>query len=362
VIQRGLDWLVETQNQDGGWTQGEDSGRGRDGEVLDHSNVADSCNALLALLRSGGSPKSGALATVMTRGAGFVCGQIEASDADSLWVTDVRNTRVQMKIGTYVDTFLSSLVLAELKGRMASAAENQRVDAALAKVIHKIEKNQQTDGRWAGSGWAPVLGQSLAGKGLNRAAQNGAEVSQLAIQLNRNSFAAVDGVKPAAESAGVALYAGASELSVLQDTSNTDAMREQSLREELSKTKDEKRRDELEKDLGRIVEGKEAQQAAQTAMIDRLDEPGFVSGFGSNGGEEFLSYMNISESLVLRGDDQWRQWDVAMAKNLERVQNQDGSWSGHHCITGRTFCTSAALLVLLADRTPVPSELVAKAR
>jgi len=32
------------------------------------------------------------------------------------------------------------------------------------------------------------------------------------------------------------------------------------------------------------------------------------------------------------------------------IQNQDGTWTGHHCITGRTFCTSAALLVLTVDR------------
>jgi len=35
------------------------------------------------------------------------------------------------------------------------------------------------------------------------------------------------------------------------------------------------------------------------------------------------------------------------------VQNADGSWSGHHCITGRTFCTAAALNVLTIDRSPI---------
>ena len=39
------------------------------------------------------------------------------------------------------------------------------------------------------------------------------------------------------------------------------------------------------------------------------------------------------------------------------MQNEDGSWTGHHCITGRTFCTAAALLVLMGDRTPVPVEI-----
>ena len=37
------------------------------------------------------------------------------------------------------------------------------------------------------------------------------------------------------------------------------------------------------------------------------------------------------------------------------VQNGDGSWTGHHCITGRTFCTAAALLVLMSDRAPAPT-------
>jgi hypothetical protein len=85
-----------------------------------------------------------------------------------------------------------------------------------------------------------------------------------------------------------------------------------------------------------------------------LDDPQFLAGFGNNGGEEFLSYMNISETLVARGGPEWERWDRAISDTINRVQNSDGSWSGDHCITGRTFCTSAALLTLLADRMPVP--------
>jgi hypothetical protein len=39
-----------------------------------------------------------------------------------------------------------------------------------------------------------------------------------------------------------------------------------------------------------------------------------------------------------------------MTANLNNIQNKDGSWSGQHCITSRTFCTSSALLVLMIDR------------
>jgi hypothetical protein len=64
--------------------------------------------------------------------------------------------------------------------------------------------------------------------------------------------------------------------------------------------------------------------------------------------------MNLAESLAVKGGDEWRRWDYGMTASYSRVQNDDGSWSGSHCITGRTFCTSAALLTLMADRTPVP--------
>ena len=72
--------------------------------------------------------------------------------------------------------------------------------------------------------------------------------------------------------------------------------------------------------------------------------------------------MQLSESLVLKADDVWKRWDQAVSDNLNRVQNEDGSWTGHHCITGRTFCTSAALLTLMADRVRFPETALAEAR
>ena len=63
-----------------------------------------------------------------------------------------------------------------------------------------------------------------------------------------------------------------------------------------------------------------------------------------------MSYLNIGESLFQKGGEEWAKWQEVIGKNLGNVQNGDGSWSGHHCITGRTFCTSAALQVLTIDR------------
>jgi hypothetical protein len=367
AARRGLDWILETQHADGGWGQGEEAAHmGRSvGAPSDVSNVGDSCISLLALIRAGGLEEKSPYAGALRRGLAFVCGKVEAADEDSLHVTDVHGTRLQMKIGTNVDTFLASMALSEAKGAEGTSGDpalDRRVDQALAKVLRKIHANQRNDGTWENRGWAPVLSLSIAGKGLNRAAQAGADLPSELLGRSEDFFIGFDEAAPSAEAAGVALYSSSAGLGGLQEFANSGVVKERDLKLQLAEAKDDETKRRIEADLAKVELGRKQCEEAQQSVVARLDNPSFVAGFGSNGGEEFLSYMNISESLVLRGDDTWRRWDQAMAGNLGRVQNQDGSWSGHHCITGRNFCTATAVLVLLADRTPVPPEVVAAAR
>ena len=115
-------------------------------------------------------------------------------------------------------------------------------------------------------------------------------------------------------------------------------------------------KEKAETDLKRVDEIRTAQAAAVNGIAGKLDDKDFIAGFGNNGGEEFLSYMNIGEMMAVKGGNEWNKWEQGMSANLDRVQNDDGSWSGQHCITGRTFCTAAALLTLMADRAPVPAD------
>ncbi|MHC4854195.1 MAG: hypothetical protein ACYTF5_19510 [Planctomycetota bacterium] len=85
-----------------------------------------------------------------------------------------------------------------------------------------------------------------------------------------------------------------------------------------------------------------------------LSSDRFLTGFGSMGGEEFISYMNISDSLSRHKDAKdgaWSKWNGSIKERLEKLQNKNGTWAGHHCITGRVACTSAAILTLLTERT-----------
>ncbi len=86
------------------------------------------------------------------------------------------------------------------------------------------------------------------------------------------------------------------------------------------------------------------------AQVDRLSDEQLLKGFGNNGGEEFLSYLMTSESLVILGGEKWTKWNSSMHGRLARIQNNDGSWSGHHCITSPVFCTAAVVQTLNVEK------------
>jgi hypothetical protein len=359
-VNRGLQWLAAHQDKDGGWGQGEESenmGHGMD-NLRGVSNVADTCIATLALIRAGSTPAKGPYAKNIKGGIDFICGEVEKAEPQGLFVTSVKGTRVQSKLGPYIDTFMASLVLAEVKGQMPDAQSEKRVSAALNKTLEKIAKNQKDDGTWDNQGWAPTLSQAMAGKALNRASQAGAPVNEKVRQKTetyaRKQYDQKSGGFSKDGSAGVSLYSSASSLGNMQDSANTNTIKMKETEQQLAKAKTQDERDRLQGDMKRYRENEKDLDSARQAVVKKLEDPSFVQGFGSNGGEEFLSYMNIGESLVVKGGPEWQKWDQSMTANMNRIQNKDGSWTGHHCITGRTFCTGAALLVLTVDRAPVP--------
>lgn len=358
-VNKGIAYLISQQHSSGGWTEGEESQYMRSAGHANREvpNVADTSMTTLALMRAGSFPNSGKYSANVQKAIAFICSSIEESDADSLSVSTVRGTRVQAKLGPNVDTFLASLALSEAKDHMANSRDNQRVSAALAKVIHKIEKNQNADGTWSGGGWAPVHSQALAAKGLNRAKQVGAlvkdDILARAENYSKGSFDAKTSSFSMAGAASVPLYAAGAGLGALQESINTGRNEKAQLEKIItSKTAPQSQQKDAEAKLQRLDSAERAQQRSMDAVVGRLEDASFVSGFGCNGGEEFLSYLHISETLLANNSQKWPSWDKSITTNINKVQGQDGSWMGQHCITSRTFCTSAALLVLMADRAP----------
>jgi hypothetical protein len=88
-----------------------------------------------------------------------------------------------------------------------------------------------------------------------------------------------------------------------------------------------------------------AYEVYQSAKV-QAQRDDVMDGFGSNGGEEFLSYLQTGESMVIGKDDAWKNWYDNISGRLLKIQNDDGSWNGHHCITSPVFCTATSLLIL----------------
>ena len=59
-----------------------------------------------------------------------------------------------------------------------------------------------------------------------------------------------------------------------------------------------------------------------------------------------MSFLMTGESLMMQGGDEWKKWYDVTTGKLINIQNNDGSWNGHHCITSPVFCTATCLLIL----------------
>jgi Squalene-hopene cyclase C-terminal domain/Prenyltransferase and squalene oxidase repeat len=337
AVDKGARWLASVQGADGGWGQdGGEASSARPGERLESSgnDVANTAVAALALLQAGRQYEP-----QVERALAFVLQRIEASPADGLAITDRQGTQIQRKLGPYIDTFLSSMLMSQIDGRASTPALNARVRKALQKTVAKIEKHQQSDGSWnIAGGWAPVLGTSMASRSLFAAQNRGVAVDAAVLKRAENytvsalstpstpvTGGAAGGVSagrpvaaPAAraEAAGVPLYQSAQAL------------------EQLSRSAGDR-----EKNAKQI-----------SAIQGQLANAAFVGGYGSMGGEEFFSYLNISDSMKRVGGEAWSKWHAGITQKILGLQNNDGTWAGHHCITGRVAMTSAAILNLTVDR------------
>ena len=308
----GVAWLKAAQLADGGW------GAGAFGQAAGvQSDVATTSMAVLALARDGGV--KGPHARSIDRGLSFVIAAVMESPRDSARVRTPEGTQPQYKLGPMVDTHMAALVLSELAGQLPPARDAE-VQIALDRVVGKVQLAQNADGSFEGSGWAPVLSSSVAAMSLVQAQEKGVDIAPEVLAradgYQDQQFDRSTGAFDASAGAGVELYSMAYNL-------RADA--------------DKKKRG--------VAGAGQAEAAARSAVTgSRADQ--VINGFGSVGGEEMLSYMMISDTLAETGGEDWRSWDGRISDWLTSIQNADGSWAGHHCITSQTFTTAVALMTL----------------
>jgi hypothetical protein len=377
AVEKGAKWLASVQGADGGW--GQDGGAAshvRQNENLESqgNDVANTAVAALSLLRASDQYRPN-----VERAVDFILKKIEASPNDGLSITDVNQTQIQRKLGPFIDTFLASMLLARVDGTLAKA-NNARVRKGLEKCVAKIERNQMSDGSWnIAGGWAPVLGTSLASRGLYMASAKGVVVSAEVLaraddytvkSQKGGGSAALGSVGGVGGGAGGGADPGSSPgrdgarsaRETAEYAISTDGLVHE--KDSISSTRPITKSGSLSaaagvdlyqsaqalEQLSRTAESRDKNKDEIAVISAKLSDAKFVEGFGSIGGEEFFSYLNISDSLKRTGGKEWSDWHSKITQKILKLQNNDGTWAGHHCITGRVAVTSAAILNLTSDR------------
>jgi hypothetical protein len=349
AIEKGAKWLASVQGADGGWGQdGGETSYVRQTENLESkgNDVANTAVAALALLRAGNQYRPN-----VERAVDFILKKIEASPTNGLAITDVNQTQIQRKLGPYIDTFLASMLLSQVDGTLAGT-NKARARRGLEKCVAKIERNQQRDGSWnVGGGWAPVLGTSLASRSLYEASQKGVKVDREVMaraetytvnsQKGQGSVGGgsgggivTGGGRGGVTGGGSISVGGIARSESLSAAAGVELYQDAQALEQLSRTAEDRKKN----------------AAAINGISAKLSDARFVEGYGSIGGEEFFSYLNISDSLKRTGGKAWSEWYSKITQKILKLQNNDGTWAGHHCITGRVAVTSAAILNLTLDR------------
>jgi hypothetical protein len=305
------------------------------------------------LLRTDNTLSKGEFSGNLKKAVNFLLKTVEECPDSQVYLTTLTNTQPQTKLGRNIDVILTAQFLTNiLRYEIGDAAIKKRIEKALDKCIARIQSGQDKDGSWKDGGWAPVLQSALANNALESAGDVGRKVDEDVMKKSREYQAGNFDTKTNAavteKAAGVMLYG----LSSTTRASAKESKRARDLVEKAKqegKIKDDKVTEENLKAAGATT--LEAKQLATAYSINQASQQqalreDVMQGFGNNGGEEFMSYLMTGESILMQGGNDWKKWYDMMSAKLVTIQNNDGSWNGHHCITSPVFCTGTCLLIL----------------
>ena len=355
-VRDGLSWLREAQLQNGGYGAGSHSAQHIKDPHAVKADPATTSMVATAFLRSGNTLRSGKYSQNLEKAIKFLLETVENAASDSPYITEVRNTQIQTKLGQNIDAVLTAQFLSNLLDRKLKGIDKRRVERCLDICVSKIQNGTDGDGKQGGAGWAGVLQSGLANSALESAQAVGVEVDEEVLERSRNyqkgNYNDKTGVVSTEDGAGVMLYAvsGSVRASAKEARKAKEAMNKAKLEGKIAQ--------EAEVSVANLKKAGFSESEAMEyntsynvyqSAKQKVQEEDVLNGFGNNGGEEFLSFLQTGESLVVNGDNDWKKWYDDMSGRILKIQNADGSWNGHHCITSPVFCTATSVLLLTVE-------------
>lgn len=362
-LQSGIVWLSEAQAKDGGWGAGSHSRQDvRDPHAV-QTDPATTAFTALAIVRAGNSLTEGPYHQSVRKALEYLLKAVENTEEGANNITKLSSTQPQSKLGRNIDVSMTTQFLTRVtEFAVGDETLEKRIAEAIQKCVTMIEKGQNDDGSFRGGSWAGVLSSTMANNALEQVeVVNGAydmdvavdkEVLEKSREYQAQNVDASGTVKTEA-AAGIELYAFSS---TKRATERHKQEAEEVIRDEIATgalpadavvSEENLMNAGISEDRAKTLTYSYQANGAATQALKSED---VLSGFGNNGGEEFLSYMMTSESMVLEGGKEWDEWNEKMVKRLSKIQNKDGSWNGHHCITSPVFCTAAVIATLTVER------------
>ena len=303
--ERGVQWLLKTMHRDG--SCGIDIGQ--------TSDIGCSAIVGLALLAQGNTQVEGPRSREVRKIVNYLLRCVDNMPSDD--ITSATSTQLQNKIGRHAHTFFATLFLSQVMGE---GFDPGAIRPKLSKLVATVVKTQTSEGHWGGNSWAPTLGTVMGWCCLRGAHFAGFGTSDMA-NKTADHLVKLMGQNLGNRSGSWmhTLYKNATGVRVLY------AMQ------------------------------RENEEVAQKAFKDVLQlVTKDNTPFSQAGGEEYLAFHLMTETMLQKGGADWKKWFPVCRDKIIGVQNQDGSWTGRHCITSRTFCTAAAVLVLSAPNRYLP--------
>ncbi len=364
-IDQGLDWLANAQHPDGGWGAGFHS---KQGELDPHKVPADPATTAMvsmAILRTGTNLEHGELKTALGKATEYLLKAVEGANNKTLFITDVRGTQIQSKLGDHIDLVLTTQYLTNLLDELEDGSQfYTRVFAAVNKSAELVQETQDAQGKTKGAGWAGVLQSAFASSALEAAEVKGANVDKAKLReskaYQKGNYNPVTKKTETLDGAGITLYA-------VSGSARANAKEARKAKEYIKSANDSGVIVESDVSYDNLVKaGMDEEEALSLDASYKVYEAAKITaqqadvmnGFGNNGGEEFMSFLQTGESMIVNKDDAWKKWFDSVSANLLNIQNNDGSWNGHHCITSPVFCTATCLLILSVNNDV--EELVAR--
>ena len=354
AVDRGLSWMMDGQQANGGWGAGSHRRQDITNPHAVQTDPATTAMVAMGMLRGGTTLSEGTYATNLRRALNHLLEAVESAPYASPNITSPTGTQIQTKLGSNIDVILTSQFLSNIQPYLDdNPSLRARVKRCQEVCVQKIQSAQDVNGSIAGSGWAGVLQSSFATNALESAEANGVAVDKTVLekarQFQKNNYNTKTGDVNTDLGAGIILYsvtgsvrASAKEARKVEEAV-TKAKREGKLSQNAAPSAENLQK--LGYTKSDALQFATAYEVYQSAKVEAQRED-VMTGFGNNGGEEFLSYLQTGESMIINKDDTWQSWYENMSGRLLKIQNSDGSWQGHHCITSPVFCTATCLLIL----------------